>query len=565
MKRTAFNIIMSILLIIAGLLAQAGGAWGVLECVALGKIDDKFTETFDKISQVEEVIAKLKDADDQYYKGVSAVYTGQTELDRGREVVAEGEEKLAEGREKMAEAQAKYDEAKAKLADAKKVIANAEAQMEASRSDYEEGKALLEKLETLTPLMSKYLSFRSKTIEKIPGFRDTQDWYERNVIPVGADMGLTLPDDVEEFEPYMNEKIAEGNAKLEQYEQAEAQLAEGKKQVEDAEAQLAVAKKELDKGYAVLDAGQAEIDNANEQLDKASTVLSQGVASLAEFDEGVGALDEGLKEFYKLEDVCDKHGNVVVKGIASRLGEDFDWYLRNDDGEVLALKSGNPRLDYDKCLEVCTAYRDYVDDYIDDLNSELTVRWIFNGALIAAGLFAVLTAILTLCKKYAARKLGKILLIAVGACHVYGIAIGYTGFVYPPDETLYSGTLPFFAALLLLAATVPFFFSVRSKKAQLVEGEMPVKPVKVKKEREPLFKRKPAEEKAPKPAPVKKEREPLFKHKPVEKKAAKPATAKPAPVQTERAADVKSVLAEYDEALRRYNAAKKAAEERKDK
>ena len=465
MKRTAFNVIMSIILILAGFAAQAGGAWGIVECVGLGQIDDKLIETFDSVTELEGAIGKLKDTEDDYYKGVSAIYSGELELKKGRNVVSNGEAVLADGKARVAKAQAQYDEASAKLQKAKTVIAEAEAKMEASRDDYEKGKETIATAEMLMPLLNTYMKFRNG-ISIIPGVKSTQEWYEARVIPQGAKLGVSLPANVEEFEPFVNDYIAEGKAQLQAYEDAGVTLAEGRKQVSDAETQLAEAKDVLCASKDALKAGQKEIDKANDKLSYAAAMIAEGKNTLEQYDEAVGTLADGLKKFFELEPVYDRSGRVAVEGVRQRLGENFDCYLHNDNGEILALQSGNPRLDYDKCLEVCSAYRAYAEEYIEDVNSEVALRFILDCAIIAAGLLGALAGILALCGKKAARTLGTVLLVLVIACNVFGAATGYTAYTYPPEEDLYAGTLPALASILLLPLAVLFRISARRSRTE---------------------------------------------------------------------------------------------------
>ncbi len=460
MKRTVFNVIMSVVLLLASLAAQACAAWGFVECAALGKLDDKLTETFDGIAGLENAIGKLKDTEDDYYKGIAAIYSGERELKKGKSVVKDGEAALAEGKAKLAGAQSQYDEASVQLAQAKKVIADSEAKMEASRADYEKGQQAIATAEKLMPLLNSYIKFRNG-ISIIPGIKSTQEWYESRVIPKGAELGISLPASVEDFEPFMNSYIAEGKAQLRAYEDAGAALEEGRKQVADAEAKLAEAKEVLDAGKDALKAGQREIDKANDKLAYAASMINEGRNTLEQYDEAVSALADGLEKFFGLEPVYDRSGKVAVEGVRQRLGEDFDCYMRNADGEVLALRSGKPRLDYDKCLAVCSAYRDYADDYIEDVNSEITIRFILDCAIFTAGLLGVLTGILALCGKKAARALATALLLLIVACNVYGVITGYTGYTYPPEEALYAGTLPALAIIALLPLAVSYLLTLR--------------------------------------------------------------------------------------------------------
>ena len=92
---------------------------------------------------------------------------------------------------------------------------------------YNEGKALLSKIEPLMPLLNTYVKFRDGSIAKLPGFDSAQAWFAGKVAPLAERMGLTIPADVTDFPVYVQNMVAEGQAMLKQYEDGLAELEAG--------------------------------------------------------------------------------------------------------------------------------------------------------------------------------------------------------------------------------------------------------------------------------------------------------------------------------------------------
>ena len=98
---------------------------------------------------------------------------------------------------------------------------------------YNEGKALLSKIEPLMPLLNTYVKFRDGSIAKLPGFDSAQAWFAGKVAPLAERMGLTIPADVTDFPAYVQNMVAEGQAMLKQYEDGLAELEAGKALVDE--------------------------------------------------------------------------------------------------------------------------------------------------------------------------------------------------------------------------------------------------------------------------------------------------------------------------------------------
>lgn len=146
---------------------------------------------------------------------------------------------------------------------------------------YNEGKALLSKIEPLMPLLNTYVKFRDGSIAKLPGFDSAQAWFAGKVAPLAERMGLTIPADVTDFPVYVQNMVAEGLAMLKQYEGGLAELEAGKAELAAGEKQLAEAEKQLAQGEKDLAEGKKALENGEKELAAGAQELAEGAAQLA--------------------------------------------------------------------------------------------------------------------------------------------------------------------------------------------------------------------------------------------------------------------------------------------
>ena len=93
---------------------------------------------------------------------------------------------------------------------------------------------MLEKIEPLMPYLDQYIQFRDGSLAKLPGFDSAQLWFMSVVRPLAKNLGLEIPEDVTDFPAYMQQMVAEGKAKLKEYEDGLKQLQEAEKMLADA-------------------------------------------------------------------------------------------------------------------------------------------------------------------------------------------------------------------------------------------------------------------------------------------------------------------------------------------
>ncbi len=442
MKKSALTTIISVLLIIVSLFGLAAAGFGVLDGLAIKKYKEEDAKAADVVGQLEEAIALLKENEQAYLDGIGDYSKGLSDYSVGQQAYNEGKQTLSQG-------YMSYEEGKKALEEGKKQVAEGQAQIDANTAAYEEGKEMLSKIEPLMPMLNKYVEFRDSNLTSMPGFPSAQAWFVSVVRPLAASLGLEIPEDVTDFPVYMQTMVAEGQAKLKQYEDGlaaleagKAQVAAGEKALKDAEAQLAQGEKDLAAGAAELAAGAAK--------------LAEGKASLETFEEGMGLVDEYTMTCYKNEPIYRHNGDMAVPGPEQRLGEDFDWYKYDENGELMTLRTGDPYLDLDQCLVVCKEFRASVADHVADVTHELYMRLGLYVALAIAGVLGLIAGILGLVGKGGAATLGVITAVLLVACNIFGLCTRYLGYTYPLKDGTYSGTLQLIALLVFAAAAIVF-------------------------------------------------------------------------------------------------------------
>ena len=421
-------------------------------------------------------IKPLKENQQAYLDGADTFSDGLAAYNEGAAKLAAGEKAYAEGKKA-------YEEGKQKIAD------NTQA--------YNEGKAMLEKIEPLMPYLDQYIQFRDGSLAKLPGFDSAQLWFVGVVRPLAKNLGLEIPEDVTDFPAYMQQMVAEGKAKLKEYE-------DGLKQLEEAEKMLADAEKQLDKGRKDLAAGGAQLADGDAQLN----VFEQGEVALA---EGAYALFHGMVPCYhwysgeetimSLPEYMAKELNVaipdnlIIKNTATgenepayvlneeayaKLCDDVvaQMYLVDENGEKIVApgREGFTLLDLDKCSVLFDKAEQYIVDQEADITKEATGRMVVCGLAAIACILGIVAGILGLVGGISGNGktgfgCGLVSAILAVAANVVGLITGYTNYIYPTrvnaagdfvieptdmDHYVYSGSLQLKAVIILAVVAVVF-------------------------------------------------------------------------------------------------------------
>ena len=473
MKRSIFSIIMSIFLILACMFGLAAAWLGVKDCMNIKEYKEEEKKEAEVVSDLEDAIVLLQQNEEAYLdgigaytKGLSDYSSGKSELNKGYKDYDAGKKAYEKGKKTYEDGLKAYEQGKKDLEAGKKRVAEGQALIDANTEAYLEGKAKLEQLEPLMEYLDTYMKFREGVLSKIGGFTSAQIWFVTVVRPIAATRGLEIPFDVIDFPAYMQKMVAEGEAQIKEYEDGLAELEAGKAQIaageaalKDAEGQLKAGEKELKAGEKDLKAGESKLRAGEQELKEGAAKLADGKASLEEFEDGMRQVDGYLMEIYTQPTVYRHNGDIAIPSPELALGEDFDWYKHNENGEVAAIRNGDPYIDLDKAMDVCRAFRTYVSDQGDDVAAELYARLGLYIALAVASVLGIVSAVLALCGKMTLVLGAIVAFLGLGA-NIFGLCTSYLGYTYPLDNGAYSGNLQLIA--LVFFALIAVCFAVAS-------------------------------------------------------------------------------------------------------
>ena len=177
----------------------------------------------------------------------------------------------------------------------------------------------------------------------------------------------------------------------------EKKLADARKQLAQGEKDLAAGKAELAQGYADYKAAPGKLADAEKQLAEGRQALADGKAQLAQYEDGEQQVRDGLATLAATE------ADLDLQSILDRLGGDDDF------------DNGDEHLELDEGLAAVEVGRGYQAEDGVLITDEIMARAVGTGALLGAGVLAVLAAILSFLKKNKAAGVFAILAAAAGA------------------------------------------------------------------------------------------------------------------------------------------------------
>ena len=288
MKKSALTTTISILLIVACVFALAAAGFGVKDGLAIKQYKEDDAKAADVVGELEKAIQALKENEaaynegvGTYAKGLSDYAAGQQAYNEGKATLAQGYKDYNDGKATLEQGYRDYEAGKKALEEGRLKIAEGQKMIDENTDAYNEGKALLSKIEPLMPLLNTYVKFRDGSIAKLPGFDSAQAWFVGKVAPLAERMGLKIPADVTDFPAYIQRMVAEGQAMLKQYEDGLKELEAGKAELAAGEQQLAEAEKQLAQGEKDLAEGKKALENGEQELAAGAKELADGAAQLA--------------------------------------------------------------------------------------------------------------------------------------------------------------------------------------------------------------------------------------------------------------------------------------------
>ena len=209
--------------------------------------------------------------------------------------------------------------------------------------------------------------------------------------------------------------ISAGRAALDDADQqiagGEADLAKGYSDLEAGRKKLAAGKAELAKGYADYAAAPAKLAAGRQQLAEGEATLADGYK---QYEEGKKTLADGKDQLAQYEDgeqqirdglatLVGTKADLDLESIYDRLGGDDDF------------DNGDKHLEIDEGLAAVEVGRGYQAEDGVLITNEIMGRAVGTGGLLAAGVLAVIAAILSFIKKNKGAGVFAILAAAAGA------------------------------------------------------------------------------------------------------------------------------------------------------
>ena len=175
----------------------------------------------------------------------------------------------------------------------------------------------------------------------------------------------------------------------------------------DANKQLADGRKQLAQGYADYAAAPGKLAEAEQMLADGRQQLEDGKAQLAQYEDGEQQVRDGLAQLVGTEP------DLELESIADRLNGDTDF------------DNGDEHLDIDEGLSAVDVGRGYQADDGVLITNEIMARAVGTAGLLAAGVLAVVAAVLSFLKKNKGAGVFALLAAAAGAFGaVYGTQAG---------------------------------------------------------------------------------------------------------------------------------------------
>lgn len=470
MKRIALTVI-SVCLVLAsvlGFIAAGSGLGDITDILRQSNLRND--DIRDSIALISERYAEIKEkgGDDTAKSYATAVVTdkyGSSQISAGQKQYDEGKAQLDKGQKEYDAAKAKLDQGKAdyaaaekliaqkekeiadgekQIADGEKQIAEGEAQLAEAKKQRDEGQA---QLDEVTPIYNKAKPYYDK-LHGTTGGNYTEAGLNILLSSLGYDKTITeLFNEYEAAQAQLadaDKQIADAEAQLEDGKQQIAdgkeQLAAGKEQLAAGKEQLAAAKKQLDDGDAQLAAGKAKLDDGKAQLANAEEQLAAGKRRMASNSAAMASDLESLEEMDGAQEVVDEGIKILLAN------------------EGIAEKVTN-REDYD---EVLAAASEFVEQEAENVQAELTTRQQLYSLLriicvicVVAGVVGGIAAFLP---KYptliAALVLSSAAALGSVALNIFGYVKGYRYFVYSLSEGGGDGSLQFGAMIAILIVSL---------------------------------------------------------------------------------------------------------------
>ena len=284
-------------------------------------------------------------------------------------------------------------------------------------------------LSNLKALAAGKKTIQNKLLPLLDSVKDNQEFVQKLGGKTAVQMllaGLNGTD--AQFKVAMDQVMAKVPGLIDTLKQAiakgEKDLAAGKKKLAAGAKELKAGEKTLAQGYADYKAAPGKLEDGRQQLADGRAQLAAGKDKLAQYEDGEQQVRDGLATLVGTE------ADLELESILDRLNGDGDF------------DNGDNHLELDEGLAAVDVGRGYQAEDGELITKEIMTRAIGTGGLLAAGVLAVLAAILSFMKKNKGAGVLAILSAVAGAFGAYeatqagtyfssiaGSTVGQTGMI----------------------------------------------------------------------------------------------------------------------------------------
>ena len=392
-------------------------------------------EALENFDAADAGIAQLKENETKYVEGVETADQGKRALNEGGAQLAvnqplfqENEAALAAGHATYEQKYAEYQAGLQKLEEGRATLAAGEKMLAENKQAYDEGKATLARVQPLYNICIDHKNRYEAKLAEYNAALEAGETAKANALKIQVDIlkgiyeagveGMTMQDIVAQYETGLSQ-IQAYEEGMRQVEQGRADIAAGEAAAAEAQKQLEAAKAMLDEKDVLLEEARGKLNDGIARYENGKKALMDGLQQLAVFEGGQAQIAEGLNTIIGTDTYYYENEEPIISSIASRLGENYNFYKLDENGQVLVLNE-EQAVDLDRASEVVAAGRAFLQDSELAVTHECMGRAYASILLILGSLAGLAAGILG----FTGKKKGAFITCAVGAVlAVAGLAV----------------------------------------------------------------------------------------------------------------------------------------------
>ncbi len=371
-------------------------------------------EALENFDAADAGIAQLKENETKYVEGVETADQGKRALNEGGAQLAvnqplfqESEAALAAGHATYEQKYAEYQAGLQQLEQGRATLAAGEKMLADNKQAYDEGKATLARVQPLYNICIDHKNRYEAKLAEYNAALEAGETAKANAIKIQVDIlkglyeagveGMTMQDIVAQYEAGLAQ-IQAYEEGMRQVEQGRADIAAGEAAAADAQKQLEAAKAMLDEKDVLLEEARGQLNDGIARYENGKKALMDGLQQLAVFEGGQAQIAEGLNTIIGTDTYYYENEEPIISSIASRLGENYNFYKLDENGEILVLNE-EQAVDLDRASEVVAAGREFLQDSELAVTHECMGRAYASILLILGSLVGLAAGILGLTGK----------------------------------------------------------------------------------------------------------------------------------------------------------------------